>query len=77
MIIDEDNEITFHNVTIVMPLGMCVDDAKDAYTRLCNALAALGAEFTTDTYSTTGDGQVTDASTEDLFPKDDDAQSHV
>jgi hypothetical protein len=41
-------ETTFNNVTITIT----AIDSKEAYGRLCSALAALGAEFTTDTFST-------------------------
>lgn len=44
-------EITFRNVTITMRV---VTDAKAAYSELCDALHAIGAEWETDTYEITG-----------------------
>lgn len=53
----------FQNVTI----GVNAKTAKEAYTKLCNALRSIDAEYSTDTYSRTSDGVA--RPTTRLFPK--------
>jgi hypothetical protein len=59
---EELPEVTFHNVTICFP----TTNAKDAYTALCEALAALGeVEWNTSTYDFNGHS----GETSELFPQ--------
>lgn len=57
-------ETTFNNVTITIPST----DSREAYTLLCNALASIGAEWQTDTYT---NDQTDDRflPTSELFPE--------
>jgi hypothetical protein len=54
-------EFTFYNVTITL----LAEDGAQAYTKLCNGLAAMGGEWTTDTYSTASGHE---QPTTELFP---------
>lgn len=54
-------EVTFYNVSICIP----APSPELAYTRLCEALAAIGADWQTDTYSLPG-GNAQPVS--DLYP---------
>lgn len=54
--------IPFHNVQIARD----AEHGEDAYTRLCNALAAAGCEFVTETYSI--NDEQTRRDTRELFP---------
>jgi hypothetical protein len=57
-------ETTFHNVTIVIN----AETSEEAYTKLCNTLASIKAEYCTDMYSDSNTGYE-EESTEKLFPK--------
>jgi hypothetical protein len=70
VIIDDDQEITFYNVTITVPLGGERDAAKNAYTKLCEALASIGADWETDTFTTSTDPKDGHVSTDVLFPEE-------
>lgn len=59
----EEPVFIFHNVTISIP----APDAKTAYTNLCNGLAPIEGDWTTDTYSQ--EGAEDERSTSELFPE--------
>ncbi len=56
------NHTTFYNLTVSIP----GDFPKVAYTKLCNALDSLHAEWYSDTYSC--DEEEIKSSTTELFP---------
>jgi hypothetical protein len=55
-------DTTFHNVLITIS----AETSKEAYTKLCNALASIDAEYVTDTYSEGSSFE--EESTAKLFP---------
>lgn len=57
-------ETTFLNVTITIP----AIDSAEAYARLCSALARIGAEWVTDTFSTDASPD-RERPTSDLYPR--------
>ena len=59
----EQPVFTFQNVTISIP----APDAKTAYTKLCDGLAAIGGDWTTETYSQ--EGVEDERPTSELFPE--------
>ena len=62
-------EVTFYNVTVTI---VGATDAKDAYTRLCAALATTDCEWLSDTYAmpdlANGDRMI-EGETSELFPE--------
>lgn len=67
--------VEFRNVTITVGN---VQDAKEAYAKLCNALASIEGEFDTDTYVAYKTMSEYDdspgRSTEELFPDQEEQQ---
>jgi hypothetical protein len=60
-------EVQFNNVTITI----ASTDPAAAYALLCQTLASIGCEYTTDTFQTHGaSGQSEDQDTSILFPSD-------
>lgn len=60
--------ITFFHVTITVP----AEDAKQAYTKLCEAFAAIGGDWETDTFWNPSTRRIED--TEKLFPVEGETQ---
>ncbi len=57
------NTTTFQNVTI----SVNADSSKEAYSKLCDALQSIGAEWTSDTYTNTDDASEESKETSELF----------
>jgi len=55
----------FQNVRI----GIRAKNGKEAYTKLCNALAGIHADFSTDTFTRTDKEDEKPQPTSKLFPK--------
>lgn len=56
--------ITLHNVEITVS----GETAKEAYAKLADALRTVTVDWSTDTYSDTGNINAEEKPTEDLFP---------
>lgn len=61
-----DLEFNFLNVAI----SVSAPSAEEAYTKLCNGLAAIDADWQTDVYTNAEDVEgISERSTSELFPK--------